>query len=366
MASFKKLKSGWQYRVSYKDGDTYRTKSKNGFSTKKEAQLAAAKVERLVNNNIKINDGVIFIEYLESWYDLYKKGKYSASYNYDAEIAIKNAREFFKNTKLKDIDRKLYQKFINWLAKGHTTGTIKKRHMFTNECLKFALEEKLISSDPTYKINLKGTVPAKKDSEKYINYSDAMKLIAALREDIKPHYDSRYMCLLSLATGLRFSEVLGLKWKDVDFKENILVVNKSFDHMHTKKLKETKTASSNRKIKLDDHTINMLKDYKKQNKDRHPTFVFLDSNHNHASNSAVNKALKKACQRAGIKKITFHSLRHTHCSILLFQGINIHYISKRLGHSKVSITMDIYSHMLQEMDQRENKKATEVMGSLYE
>ena len=136
--------------------------------------------------------------------------------------------------------------------------------------------------------------------------------------------------------------------------------------VHTKKLKETKTASSNRKIKLDDHTINMLKEYKKQNKDRHPTFLFLDSNHNHASNSAVNKALKKACQRAGIKKITFHSLRHTHCSILLFQGINIHYISKRLGHSKVSITMDIYSHMLQEMDQRENKKATEVMGSLYE
>lgn len=71
--------------------------------------------------------------------------------------------------------------------------------------------------------------------------------------------------LVSGATGLRFSEVLGLKWKDVDFKENILVVNKSFDHMHTKKLKETKTASSNRKIKLDDHTINMLKEYKKQN-----------------------------------------------------------------------------------------------------
>lgn len=71
--------------------------------------------------------------------------------------------------------------------------------------------------------------------------------------------------LVSGATGLRFSEVLGLKWKDVDFKENILVVNKSFDHMHTKKLKETKTANSNRKIKLDDHTINMLKEYKKQN-----------------------------------------------------------------------------------------------------
>ena len=103
--------------------------------------------------------------------------------------------------------------------------------------------------------------------------------------------------------------------------------------VHTKKLKETKTASSNRKIKLDDHTINMLKEYKQQNKDRHPTFVFSDSNRNHASNSAVNKALKKACQRAGIKKITFHSLRHTHCSILLFQGINIHYISKRHGKS---------------------------------
>ena len=84
------------------------------------------------------------------------------------------------------------------------------------------------------------------------------------------------------------------------------------------------------------------------------------------TNTKSCRTLKKACQQAGIKKITFHSLRHTHCSILLFQGINIHYISKRLDHSKVSITMDIYSHMLQEMDQRENKKATKVMGSLYE
>jgi len=58
--------------------------------------------------------------------------------------------------------------------------------------------------------------------------------------------------------------------------------------VHTKKLKETKTASSNRKIKLDDHTINMLKEYKQQNKDRHPTFVFLDSNHTHASNRFYN------------------------------------------------------------------------------
>lgn len=68
----------------------------------------------------------------------------------------------------------------------------------------------------------------------------------------------------------------------------------------------------------------MLKEYKKQNKDRHPTFVFLDSNHNHASNSAINKALKKACQQAGIKKITFHSLRHTWCSIFLWTtNINV-------------------------------------------
>ena len=85
--------------------------------------------------------------------------------------------------------------------------------------------------------------------------------------------------------------------------------------VHTKKLKETKTASSNRKIKLDDHTINMLKEYKKQNKDRHPTFVFLDSNHNHASNSAVNKALKKK----HVSEQVSRKLPFTRCDILIAQ-----------------------------------------------
>lgn len=365
MASFKKLKSGWQYRVSYKDGDKYRTKSKNGFSTKKEAQLAAAKVERMVNNNVKVGNDIIFVEYLESWYELYKKGKYSVSYDYDAELAIENARTFFRNTKLKDINRKLYQKFINWLGDGRTTGTIKKRHMITNECLKFAIEERLIFKDPTYKVNIKGTKPAKKDSKKYINYTDATKLIDELKTDIRPRWDSRHMCLLALATGLRFGEVLGLKWTDLNFEDKMLSVDRSFDYTHSKKMKSAKTASSSRKIKLDDHTIQMLQTYREKNEKRHPTYMFLDKNMNHVSNRAVNKALKKACQRARIQEITFHSLRHTHCSILLFQGVNIHYISKRLGHSKASITMDVYSHMLQEMDQRENDKARNIMSELY-
>ena len=73
---------------------------------------------------------------------------------------------------------------------------------------------------------------------------------------------------------------------------------------------------------------------------------------------------RQACKRAGVKEITFHGLRHTYCSILLFKGINIQYISQRLGHSSIAVTYDIYSHIIKEFEEQESQKETQVLEEL--
>src|SRR5699024_1140586 len=137
MASFKKLKSGWQFRISYKDGDKYRTKNGNGYATKKEAQIAAAEIERELQENRSVfkDRDISFKDYLLNWYKTYKEGTRSKSYYNDFKFAYNNVEEYFGDEKLINITKRRYQEFLNWLGKGRTTGTVRRRHVFTKACL---------------------------------------------------------------------------------------------------------------------------------------------------------------------------------------------------------------------------------------
>ncbi|MEC6747368.1 site-specific integrase [Marinilactibacillus sp. XAAS-LB27] len=365
MASFKKLSTGWQYRVSYKEDDQYKIKSGNGYSTKKEAQIAAAKLEDLLNKGNKINKNPEFLEYFQKWYEVFKKDKHSEKNNRDIMLSINTAKKFFKKTKIKDIDRKKYQEFLNWYGNGRASATVRKVHVYTKGCLLDALQEGIIHKDPTRNIVAKGTEAVRNERNKYLNQREAVALINEIKKGMKPEWQSRYIILVGIATGLRFSEILALSWEDVNFKEKTVSVKSAFDYTHTKKIQKTKTEASKRVISIDDATLTILKEYKLATQINHSKYVFLDNQFNHVSNNAVNKSLKNACKRIGITEITFHSLRHTHCSLLIYQGVNIKYISKRLGHSTISITYQVYGHILDELEQRESSKVDDMMEQLY-
>lgn len=364
MASFKKIKTGWQYRVSYKDGDKYRTKSGNGFKTKKEAEIAARKVEDKLNQGIDLNSNPVFTDHMQTWFETFKKGRYSKKNDYDIQHAINTAKKFFKNIKLKDINRKLYQQFINWYSEDHAVSTVKKVHIYCKECLRDALNDGLIDKDPTYKITPKGKRTEKEEELKYLNANEVEKLVIELKKQITPMYESRYILLIGLATGMRFSEIIGLAWKDIDFDNHTISIKRSYDHVITHDFVNTKTSSSMRTISIDDQTMQLLREYKLGNSIKHPEYLFIDNSGHAISNKACNNTLKRACRNTGIKEITCHALRHTHCSLLLYKGINIQYISKRLGHADVSTTYNIYSHIIDEMKESESAKTVDMMGKI--
>ncbi|EDN8810085.1 tyrosine-type recombinase/integrase [Listeria monocytogenes] len=366
MASIVKRGNTWQYRVSYKDSEgNYRTKSRGGFSKKKEAILAASEIEKIINfgQDLSIGD-MLFATYFQQWFEVYKQGKKGLANDYHYKLAIKFAEKYFPATTLKNLNKAAYQSAINKFAETHTKATVQKRHTYMKACLTAAQQEGIIQKNPAWGIQVFGKVETKKEEEKFIS-EEELKEITSYISDRKRSL-SHYLILIGIATGARFSELTGLTWDCV--KEESIIINKSWDNTFKKDFSDTKNKSSNRIITIDKETNRLFKEIKLllPNVPNEKNLVFL--NHKKGtpiSNNAVNKVLKHACLQVGIDApITFHALRHTHGSLLLYKGVNIKYISKRLGHADISTTLQIYSHVLNELEQKESSVVDEVISSL--
>ena len=381
MASIKRTDNGtWQYRVSYKkglkeDGSTdYGTKSKGGFRTKKEAQLAAAEIENQLTRgqDIKAADQ-FFSDYMKNWFELYKKDKHSLSHQHNVERAVGLVEEHFLGVRMKDLNRDKYQRFLNEYGKTRAKATVHKMHVQIKACIQYAIQEGVITKDPTYKAIVDGQVSEKSEELKYLNYEEVKKLVKETTKNMAPRYISRYIILFAIASGARFSEIAGLTWDCVDFKNNTITINKAWDFYDKKDFGSTKNFSSKRTITIDKETMKMLKDLKtKQHEHALSTgmrntknLVFVNTKMELVGHNGANKTLKELCKKVGIKIVTSHSLRHTHASMLLYKGVNIKYLSRRLGHKDIVTTLQTYSHVLDEMEQLESRQVDETMNDLY-
>ena len=378
MASIKNLgtksKPNWQFRVSYKVGGKYKTKSKQGFRTRKEAELAAAEMERRLNAGFDIDGGdQLFSEYMRNWYEIFRKGKKSQDNDNDIRRAVEFVEEYFAGVKLKELTREMYQKALNDYGKTRSTAAVKKHHTSMRACLREALVDGLIVRDPTFNVVAKGKVESKDEKLKYLNYEEAKKLIQVTKERLNYRYISRFIILFALATGARFSEIIGLTWDCVDFKEQTVTINKTWDYKYTNNFSNTKNYASIRTITIDRETLSILRKLKleqdkralKTGRRNKKNLVFVDQNFEPVTNNAVNKTLRALCKKAGIKEVTCHALRHTHASMLLYKKVNIKYISRRLGHKDIVTTLQTYSHIMDEIEQKESREVDEMMSELY-
>ncbi|WP_090629729.1 tyrosine-type recombinase/integrase [Neobacillus massiliamazoniensis] len=374
MASIQKLKNGWRYRVSYKEGDKYKTKTQGCFRTKRECELAAAELEKKlhVGQDISAVDQ-LFAEYIRNWFEIYKKGKYSPKHESDIERSVKLVELHFAGVRMKDLTRDMYQRFINELEPHYATETIRKRHLYVKTCLKDAIEDGIIIKDPTYKVIIKGHKEEKAEVLKYLNFEELKHLTTNTKKNLKLRYVSRYIILFAIATGARFSEILGMTWDCVDFENQAITINKTWDAKYKNDFSDTKNYASKRTITIDKSTCNILSSLKhEQNVAAAETgmrneknLCFINSKFELVTNNAVNKTLKALCREVGAKQITCHGLRHTHASMLLFKGVNIKYISRRLGHGDIVTTLQTYSHILDEMEQKESRQVDVTMQELF-
>ena len=162
---------------------------------------------------------------------------------------------------------------------------------------------------------------------------------------------------LMVATGLRPSEALALSWKDLDLAKGTLTVQHSLGWLKGEKrfvLNDPKTASSRRTLPLPFGLVKLLSEHMTAQFDRGFTDLVFTTRAGTPSHQRVivQEAFKPALVRAGLSKETrLYDLRHTHATLLLLAGIHPKVVSERLGHASVAITLDVYSHVLPNMQQ---------------
>ena len=354
MAFFRKLDTGWEYRISYKTPDgRYKEKSKRGFRTKALAQAAAIETERNLNQGLQINKDLSLYDYFIQWSEVHKKPLISARTWLVYENTQKKIKHYFKQTALASVTSTMYQQVLNDYASTHAQETVQRFHIHIKAAVDMAVHEGLIPRNFCSFAKINSPNKGIKQETKFLELEEYQNLIRSTQDNVS--YQSHFMIYLIAVTGARFAEALAFTWDDVDPVNKTIEVNKSWDYIHNTGFKEPKTKSSNRKIPLDDRTLALLNQYRENYWKPSPDKRIFGK----ISNTAVNKTLRKIVGR----NVHVHSLRHTYASYLISKGIELISISKLLGHENLTITLEVYAHQLKALEEKSNDEIREIFNN---
>ena len=301
-----------------------------------------------------IDDTLLFSEYYRQWVDVYKKGAIRDATMSKYLMTQRWLERLAPELKISQLTRTSYQQLLNDYAKEHERQTTLDFHHQLKGAILDAVDEGLLERDPTRKAIIKGKTPRAKKI-KYLNQFELHTLIAHLELYEEPSWD--WFILLVAKTGMRFSEALAITPSDFDFARQTLSISKTWDYTGEGGFLPTKNKSSVRKIQIDWQIVVKFSELIKGMPENKPISV----NDKKIYNSTVNDVLTRHCKACGISEISIHGLRHTHASLLLFAGVSIASVARRLGHASMTTTQKTYLHIIQEL---ENKDVDLVMRTL--
>ncbi|WNF91286.1 site-specific integrase [Vagococcus fluvialis] len=290
-----------------------------------------------------------FYDCFKEWVNLYKVGAIREITLQKYYMTEQRLFELAPNLKLKDLDRYAYQKLLNEYALTHEKQTTMDFHHQLKGAILDAVDDGILTQNPTRKIVIKGKEPRIKKA-KFLNQFEVQRLLKELNLTDDINWD--WFILLTVKTGLRFSEALAITPEDFDFQNQRLIINKTWNYKNTKGFfQPTKNESSNRKIQIDWQLAMQFSQLIKNKEPEKPIFV-----KSRVFNSTINNRLKVLCNKADVPIISVHSLRHTHASLLLFANVSIASVANRLGHSSMTTTQETYLHIIQELENQDNEK----------
>lgn len=297
----------------------------------------------------------LFTDFYQKWIEIYKSGAVRQITLNKYKMTLSWIQRITPDLRIKDLNRVRYQMIINEYAELHERQTTMDFHHQLKGAILDALDEGLIDRDPTRKVIIKGKAPRKKKT-KFLNQYQLHNLLSILDLNVEEGLSWEWLILLVAKTGLRFSEALAITPNDFDFARQILSVNKTWDYKNGTGFLPTKNTSSVRKVELDWRTVAQFSELTRGLPE--DKSIFADGI---VYNSTVNAVLARYCKKADVPVISIHALRHTHASILLYEGVSIASVARRLGHASMTTTQKTYLHIIQEL---ENADVDLVMRSL--
>jgi ATP-dependent helicase/nuclease subunit A len=371
----RKKGDSWYYYFEQGKVDGKRNKiERKGGKTKKEATAALKEALEEFKNmgSVEVKMEYTLSEYYDYWYKEYVEinCKHSTQERYESMIRI-HIKPALGQYHLNKITPLILQNFLNQKAKeGFSKNTLANFYGALSCAFKMArYPYEFIKVNPMVNVTMPKFDVTKNDKEdlKIITVSQFNQILDRFPED------SRYYIPLHLGfgTGMRAAEVCGLTWDCVDLEKSIIKVEKTLVCKNKEWILSTpKTQSSYRKILIGYKLLSILKKQKMEQKICKLMYgdEYFESNYVCTKNNGeivTTDALKHLSNIVNKQlniKFNFHSLRHTHATILLERGANYKDIQERLGHSKLATTMDTYAHLTDRL-KLDSVKRLEIINS---
>lgn len=287
---------------------------------------------------------MLFHEYYKNWILLYKENAVRGVTLSKYLSALQWVQKIAPNLMIENLTRTNYQLLLNEYAKTHEKQTTTDFHHLLKACILDAIDDGYITKDPTRRVTIKGKPPVDK-KDKYLNQFELHKLLDDLNLDYKNKYE--WLIYIGAKTGMRFSEILAITPEDFDAHTQTFSINKTYDYKNGTGFVPTKNQSSVRRVQVDWQTANKFYGFIQGKDAKQPVFITMGQK---IYNATVNDILSRHCKNVNIPEISYHGLRHTHASVLLYAGVSVASISKRLGHADIATTQKVYLHIIKEMD----------------
>ncbi|CEJ74263.1 integrase [[Clostridium] sordellii] len=366
----RKRNNNYNVYVEYLDSETGKIKQKSHgkYSSKKDAEKHLIEIKNSVNGNkFVISKDITFVERCQKYMDDDSKDFSPVTLSTRSVVLNSTIKPFFKDIQLQDITPSVLQAFANYVYKNHTKQSARVRLAFVKAVLNEAYRLREITDNPTHFIKTPKSLVADARIPDVYSKEEVKEVIDKLEGSI-----IEIPILLMLTLGLRCGEACGLRWEDVDFENNLISINKTLTYVNKTGFiyKDPKTKGSIRTISAPAELMLKLKKLKvKYNKlklenileGKSQNLVCLNSILNPYSEPTLLKAWYKFLENNNIKRITLHDLRHTHATLLILAGTDMKTVSDRLGHTDIKITMNRYSHVLEEMDRKASDNISNIM-----
>jgi len=352
-----KSKGSWQIQIYTGIGSD--GKPRRHFETvrgrKGDAQRRLTELLASLDKGVYVPPGRLTVaQHLKQWLEGYVKTNCSPRPLDGYESIMENHLiPASGHVQLKQLHQQIIQGYYGKACEKVSARTVAKHHRLLSQALKYAVRQGYLGRNPC---DLVDAPSWKGRPMRTLTPAEVEVLFDMVQDSLI--YPATYT---AVSTGLRQAELLGLRWRDIDLDMlSISVSQVLYKRRGICQFKEPKTSHSRRRVAMTPKLALFLREYRQERKLLYlelgkqltlDGLVFTSIEGNPLDPSVLSHDFARIVKRAGLDNVRFHDLRHTFASLMLLRGAKPKVISEALGHASVAFTMDVYSHIIEGMQE---------------